>query len=541
MARRPDRWPARPLLGALLRCAIVIVPLSLALVVAVVLTQTLPAAAAWPGRLAWWAAVLGGSTAALVLADLVARRTLPLAVLLDLSLVFPGRAPSRLRAARSTSVRELERRLTTLRSEGAAGRPIDAAETLVTLVGILGLHDRRTRGHSERVRSFTDLLTEELGLDEDARVRVRWAALVHDIGKLSVPGSVLNGGRDLSDDHWAALRRHPDEGRRLAAGLLPWLGEWGTAVDQHHERWDGEGYPRGLSGEQIGYGARIVAVADAFDTMTAARSYSRARTAAAAREELARCAGTQFDPQVVRAFLALSLPRLSWVLGPVTWVAQLPFLVAADRAARAIKGGATATGVAGLVVVGALHGPGADIGSNGPAVAAGVARSGNPTGTGPSSTGRPATAGPGTPQALPFVVTDPTAAPSAASATPAARTPVPDTTGPAATPVLTPDPAPAPSPAPVASRPVPGPRSPASAPTPPVPALGTPTPTPTRTPTPTPVPARPPVATPTPTPTPTASPSPGKPKPKPKKAKNAGHGNGHFGQNNAGHSDRWAR
>src|SRR4051794_1473645 len=121
MASGSDRWAARPVLGAVLRCAAVLVPLAVALATALVLTRTLPVASSGPGRIAWWVAVLGGSTLALLLADRAARRLLPLAVLLDLALVFPDTAPSRLRAARTTSVRELEKRLAVLRAEGVAG------------------------------------------------------------------------------------------------------------------------------------------------------------------------------------------------------------------------------------------------------------------------------------------------------------------------------------------------------------------------------------------------------------------------------------
>lgn len=493
-----DRWPARPVLGALLRCAVVVVPVVIALAVAILLTRLLPTATTWPARVVWWAAVLVGSTGAMLLADRAARRALPLAVLLDLALVFPDRAPSRLKAARTPSVRELEQRLVALRADGVGGRPIDAAETLVTLVGILGLHDPRTRGHSERVRAFTDLLTKELGLDEDARVRVRWAALVHDVGKLTVPGRVLNGGRDLTEADWAALRRHPDEGQRLAAGLIPWLGEWGRAISEHHERWDGSGYPLGLAGQQIGYGARIITVADAFDTMTSARSYSKARTAAAAREELARCAGSHFDPQVVRAFLAVSLGRLGWVLGPVTWLAQLPFLAAADRAGRSVKAAGATAAIGGLVLVGVLPGPG---GSAATAPHHTPLASGGQTAT---SAPRPVSPG-GAPAALPF--TDDIAATPRAVATAA----VSSGKGPAAG-----------RPGPTALGPVGA--TPAGSTT-----VTAPVTAPTRSPAASPAPA--PVPAPAPTP-----PAKGKAK-KPKKA----HGNGHFGANNAAHSGHQAK
>ena len=339
-AKPSDRWSAHPVLGACLRLAVLLVPVAVAVITALVLANVMPLPETTSARLVWWAAVLGGSTAALLLTDRLARRLLPLAILLELSLVFPDRAPSRLRAARTVSVREMERRLGKLRAAGVQSEPIEAAETLVTLVSILGLHDSRTRGHSERVRALTDLISGELDLPEADRVRLRWAALVHDLGKLTVPTTVLNGGRDLSDDQWEALRRHPEEGVRLVAGLMPWLGEWGRAVGEHHERWDGTGYPNGLRGEGISYAARIVSVADSFETMTAARSYSKAMSADQAREELTRCAGSQFDPAVVRAFLAVSVGKLRWVLGPLTWLAEVPFVATADRAGQAVKAGA---------------------------------------------------------------------------------------------------------------------------------------------------------------------------------------------------------
>lgn len=357
MTSGSDRWQARPALGGALRVAALVVPVLVGLGAAVLLATSLPAADGLLERIAWWSTVLGGSVLATYATDRVARRLLPLAVLLELSLVFPDRAPSRLRAIRSASVRDLDTTLARLRGEGVPMQPYEAAETLVTLVGILGLHDKRTRGHSERVRALTDLLTDELRLDEDARMRLRWAALVHDLGKLTVPVTVLNGTARLEPSEWELLRQHPDEGVRLVSGLLPWLGAWGAAVGEHHERWDGGGYPRGLAAEEISYAARLVSVCDAFETMTSARSYKAARTAADGRRELARCSGSQFDPAVVRAFLSISLGRLTWVLGPITWLAQVPFVAAADRAGQAVKAGAVAAAVGGLVALGAVPGP----------------------------------------------------------------------------------------------------------------------------------------------------------------------------------------
>src|SRR5207248_9937661 len=110
------------------------------------------------------------------------------------------------------------------------------------------------------------------------------------------------------------LHSVPEEGAKLAAPLRAWLGEWADTIEQHHERWDGLGYPHGLRGEQISRGARIVAVADSFEVMTATRSYKRPMDVKAARQELTDGAGTQFDPAMVRAFLNISLGRMRWMV-----------------------------------------------------------------------------------------------------------------------------------------------------------------------------------------------------------------------------------
>lgn len=147
---------------------------------------------------------------------------------------------------------------------------------------------------------------------------------MHDVGKMTVDPRVLRKPSRLDEAEWRQIRAHPAEGARIAAGLRPFLGPWFEAIGQHHERWDGSGYPLGLAGTQISYGARIVAMADAFEVMTAARSYKRPVDPGAARAELVRCAGRQFDPDVVRALLGVSLERLHRVLGPAAWLGVLP-------------------------------------------------------------------------------------------------------------------------------------------------------------------------------------------------------------------------
>ncbi len=166
-----------------------------------------------------------------------------------------------------------------------------------------------------------------------------WASLLHDIGKLTIASGLLNKPAKPTEEEWAELRRHPLAGAELASPLLDWLGEWGDVIVQHHEMYDGSGYPYGLQGEQISYGARIVSVADAFDVMTAARAYRRPVSRAAARRELVRCSGNQFDPAVVRAMISVSAPRLRRAQGVVAWLSEVPVLATPDRPRRDARAG----------------------------------------------------------------------------------------------------------------------------------------------------------------------------------------------------------
>ena len=322
------RWRARPLWAGALRLAVVAVPVASGITVAAVLSRTLEHPR--PGTMPWWACVLAAATVASTLVAVAARRLLPLAALLKLSLAFPDHVPSRFRVAlRAGSIGRLQRQVDHVRQHGAGADAGQAAETILELATALNVHDPRTRGHSERVRALAELIAVEMRLSTEERDRLRWAALLHDCGKLLVHTDVLNKKDSLSEEEWEQVRNHPIDGARLAAPLAFWLGPWSLAIAEHHERWDGAGYPFGRARQEISLGARIVAVADSFEVMTSARSYQRPVTPDAARSELARQAGHQFDPDVVRAFLAVSIGRLRWLVGPVSWLAELPVVRAA--------------------------------------------------------------------------------------------------------------------------------------------------------------------------------------------------------------------
>ncbi len=348
-----DRWQARPGLAGVVRFVAFILPIAMSTAFAIVVSALLPPASSRVVQVVVFALVSVAATGVLIVVDHAARRLLPLAALFNLSIVFPDQAPSRYKIARrAAGVRSLRSRIEAAERAGVRDEPAKAAEIILELVTALQRHDRRTRGHSERVHLFTEMLAQELKLSESDRDRLRWAALVHDVGKLTVSEDILNKSGTPDTDEWEALQRHPFEGSRLCAGLREWMGPWWLAIEQHHEHYDGGGYPRGLAGKDISLGARIVSVADSFEVMTAARSYKHASSAAAAREELARCAGTQFDPDIVRAFLNISLGRMRLAMGPLAWLAQFPFLDGAIRAGNLLRlaGGMLMAGTTAVLV-----------------------------------------------------------------------------------------------------------------------------------------------------------------------------------------------
>lgn len=181
--------------------------------------------------------------------------------------------------------------------------------TLEALGDALDLKDSETEGHSKRVTAFTIALARALGLGpSDIRVIAR-GAFLHDIGKMAIPDAILLKPGKLSVDEQAVMREHCARGYHILR-KIPFLHEAAEIVYSHQEHFDGSGYPRGLKGDEIPLGARVFAVADTLDAITSDRPYRSANSFDAARREISRCAGTQFDPAVVETYL--SLPDQLW-------------------------------------------------------------------------------------------------------------------------------------------------------------------------------------------------------------------------------------
>ena len=172
----------------------------------------------------------------------------------------------------------------------------------VVLAEALLERDRYTGEHSEHVAELATHVARAAGLEEREVERVRGAALLHDIGKVGIPDDILRKGSDLTEPEWRTMQEHPVIGERIVR-TIPGLGPVARIVRHEHERWDGTGYPDGLSGEEIPIGARIVLACDAYHAMTSDRPYREALSHAEAVRELANGAGTQFDPRVTELLI----------------------------------------------------------------------------------------------------------------------------------------------------------------------------------------------------------------------------------------------
>lgn len=181
---------------------------------------------------------------------------------------------------------------------------------LDALLSALDTRDTETQGHSERVTAYTMELADKLGVGSEMLYHIERGALLHDIGKIGIPDRILLKPDKLTDAEWAEMRQHTRIGWRMCS-RIEMLKTASDIVLHHHERWDGKGYPSGLSGEQIPLGARLFALADTLDAMTSDRPYRAALPVAAARAEILKHAGTQFDPDIVKLFL--SIPESRWM------------------------------------------------------------------------------------------------------------------------------------------------------------------------------------------------------------------------------------
>ena len=193
-------------------------------------------------------------------------------------------------------------------------RALDSLEeayrsTLRALTTALETRDQETHGHSERVVSYSLRLGREYGLNRAQMKALEFGSLLHDIGKIGVPDSILRKPSKLTEEEWVLMREHPLHGQQILRGI-EFLQGAARVVAQHHEKWDGTGYPLGLQAEEIDVNARIFAVADAFDAITSDRVYRRGKSYEAAAKELDDWAGRQFDSKVVEAFHRV--PKEDW-------------------------------------------------------------------------------------------------------------------------------------------------------------------------------------------------------------------------------------
>ena len=358
------RWRPRPVLSTAIRLAVFILPLVLAAETDLLWSRRYPLPSGLQPSLVWVAEVLLISAVVLGVTRWVARRLLPLAALLNVSLAFPDAAPSRREVARRRPrAGDLEREATRAYVLGDTANPAERAETVLILALALSAHDERTRAHTERVRLLAQMLGEKMQLIRDDRDRLIWAAVLHDIGKLTIAPAILNKPGKLNEEEWEIIRKHPEVGARLARSMLPWLGdELGKAVEQHHEHYDGTGYPNGLQGGELSRLGRALAVVDSFEVMTAARPRHPPMTVRGARKELERCSGTQFDPAVVRSFARIPAARIYLALGPMSVISLLPAIRglpgSLGRALAPVANVAVAI-IAAALVLGAADGVGA--------------------------------------------------------------------------------------------------------------------------------------------------------------------------------------
>lgn len=194
-------------------------------------------------------------------------------------------------------------------------------QTIMTIVNTIDAKDEYTKGHSQRVSQYSAALAEELGMSSDEVEHIRYIALLHDIGKIGVPDAILNKPGRLNNAEFSLMRMHTVIGDEILKDINS-MDDLDVGAKYHHERYDGKGYPDGLKGEEIPYIARIIGIADAYDAMTSHRIYRKRLSDEAVEAEIAKCAGTQFDPVLAEAFLRLVRKGTLQTIVPDTYDSQ---------------------------------------------------------------------------------------------------------------------------------------------------------------------------------------------------------------------------
>ena len=178
----------------------------------------------------------------------------------------------------------------------------DLIASIKTLISVINAKDKYTYGHVERVVIYVKMFAEELELSDCSKKTLIYSAYMHDIGKINIPEVVLNKKMPLDDEEWNMIKQHPQNGAEIV-NKVESLSNTAPIIKHHHERYDGKGYPDGLKGKEIPYLSRILTIVDSFDAMTFSRPYKPAMTFAQATEELEKCSGTQFDPELAKVFI----------------------------------------------------------------------------------------------------------------------------------------------------------------------------------------------------------------------------------------------
>jgi response regulator RpfG family c-di-GMP phosphodiesterase len=224
----------------------------------------------------------------------------------------------RLEQARQRHRTSLERRVRDRTAElQQALQDLETAysTTLWALVAALDAREQEVSNHSQRVVRFTQAIARRVGIPERELPDIGRGALLHDIGKIGITDAVLLKPGKLTEAEWVVMRTHPQIGFDILKSI-PFLGSPADLVLTHQERFDGSGYPRGLAGEALPMGARVFAVADTYDAITSDRPYRKRQSHEAARAEIMRCSGTQFDPRCVEAFLSITPAELALLSRP---------------------------------------------------------------------------------------------------------------------------------------------------------------------------------------------------------------------------------